>query len=116
MLLLQLMLFKFEHPPLSLWCMQLHDVLHSLGGTPLGYTPASGYLHTRSKSQRGSSFVGLPLDLVNQPELTEARVSAWCAQLSQELQQHAGGAGAGAAQVLLCRYCACLMEGRALAG
>ncbi len=71
--------------------MQLHDVLQALGGTPLGYTPASGYLHTRSKSQRGSSFVGLPLDLVNQPELTEARVGAWCAQLSQELQQHAGG-------------------------
>ncbi len=72
--------------------MQLHDVLASLGGTPLGYTSASGHLHAWSKSQKGSSFVGLPLDLASQPELTEARVSAWCRQLMQELEQHEGEA------------------------
>jgi hypothetical protein len=93
--------------------LQLHDVLTAAGGMPLSssYCCPSTYLMKHSKAMRaaapgnqpsGSSsssssrnsriqFVGLPLDFVNQPELSEARISRWCQQLLQQLQQEYRG-------------------------
>lgn len=82
------------------------------GGTPLtaSYTPPQGYLMRASRAMRPTQqlllqqeqyqqhhqqqqqlFVGLPLDHVNQPELTQGRIARWCDVLLEQLQlQHPG--------------------------
>jgi hypothetical protein len=88
--------------------LQLHDVLAAAGGIPLisSYCCPSTYLMKQSKAIQagaqssrmlGSSssssrqFVGLPLDYVNQPELSDARIAIWCQQLLQQLQKEYPG-------------------------
>lgn len=57
-----------------------------------------GYEHNDSKSIRGDKFCGLLLDMVNQEDLTEERVTQWVAQLRDEgFLQGAGGGGVPAA-------------------
>lgn len=43
-----------------------------------------GYEHDDSKAIRGDKFCGLLLDMVNQEDLTEERVTKWVAQLRDE--------------------------------
>lgn len=69
---------------------ELHRTMAGLGAQPLGRwapPPGEGYLHTASKAwcPAEGSFVGLPLDSVNQPELTPGRIHRWCEQLAAEL-------------------------------
>jgi flavodoxin I len=63
---------------------ELHDVFESLGCNMHGYTSQDGYEHEESKAIRGEKFCGLPLDVVNQDDLTEERVKNWVSQLKQE--------------------------------
>ena len=65
----------------------LHDKLLAQGGSPIGYWPTEGYTFETSKAATAdrSQFVGLAVDEDTQHELTDQRVSAWCAQLQQEI-------------------------------
>jgi flavodoxin I len=59
----------------------LEEKITSLGGQTVGMTSSDGYDHDASKAQKGSQFVGLALDEGNQPELSEARIKAWVAEV-----------------------------------
>jgi len=62
----------------------LWEALAPLGVTLLGTWPTEGYAFAASRALVDGRFVGLPLDEDNQPELSEGRISAWCAQLQAE--------------------------------
>lgn len=63
---------------------ELFDVFESFGCKMLGSWSMEGYEHEDSKSIRGDKFCGLLLDMVNQEELSEERVTKWVAQLIDE--------------------------------
>ncbi|MCS5559377.1 MAG: flavodoxin FldB [Oceanospirillaceae bacterium] len=65
----------------------LHDKLVAQGASAIGYWPTTGYTFETSKAATadGSQFVGLAVDEDSQHELTDQRVTAWCAQLQQEI-------------------------------
>jgi len=64
---------------------ELHSTFEAAGAKMLGYTDASGYeMYTESKSVKDGKFLGLPLDQDNEPDMTEARVKAWVAQIKSE--------------------------------
>lgn len=63
----------------------LADELEARGATLVGRWSTSGYHHLSSRAQRGTEFVGLPLDYDNQDELTEGRIARWTEQLVMEL-------------------------------
>jgi len=63
---------------------ELFDVFESLGCQMFGAWSQEGYEHQASKSIRGDKFCGLLLDMINQEDLTEARVQKWVAQLKEE--------------------------------
>lgn len=55
----------------------------------IGYWSTEGYDFAKSKATTddGDWFVGLALDEANQYDLTDSRLSDWCDQISEELQQ-----------------------------
>lgn len=57
------------------------DIIESQGGELIGFTSVKGYEHDYSKAQRGDEFVGLCLDVDNEDELTEERVSKWLTEI-----------------------------------
>ena len=63
----------------------IHDVLVARGARVIGYWPTTGYEFDNSVAVDGDHFLGLALDQINQPILTEARVDAWLAQIQPEL-------------------------------
>jgi flavodoxin I len=60
------------------------DIAEKNGAQLAGFWPSAGYEHDYSKAQRGDKFVGLCLDVDNQDELTEERVTKWVSQVLQE--------------------------------
>ena len=62
----------------------LHDVAKAAGAEVVGRWPDEDYDYRHSAASEGDFFLGLPLDLTNQPELTEARLNGWVAQLRRE--------------------------------
>ena len=62
----------------------LEAKISARGGKTIGYWSIDGYEHTESKAERNGKFVGLAIDEDNQPELTEARVKTWVAQIKLE--------------------------------
>lgn len=65
----------------------LHDVLAPTGAAFIGFWPTDGYEFTSPKALAadGRHFVGLALDEVNQYDLSEARLQAWCEQILNEM-------------------------------
>jgi flavodoxin I len=63
----------------------LYDKVLERGGTVIGGWSSDGYEFDRSTALIDGVFIGLPLDEVNQPELTVERVTTWCAHV---LEQH----------------------------
>ena len=63
----------------------IHDVLVARGARVIGYWPTTGYEFDNSVAVDGDHFLGLALDQINQPLLTEARVDTWLAQIQPEL-------------------------------
>lgn len=55
----------------------LFDFLKEKNCRLVGNIPSEGYRFERSFALRDGKFVGLPLDEVNQPELTEKRLRSW---------------------------------------
>ena len=64
---------------------ELYEVMGSRGaGVGFGHTPAAGYQHEGSKALRGDTFIGLPLDQVNEGDMTEQRLRDWVDKLATE--------------------------------
>ena len=63
----------------------IHDALVVRGARVVGHWSTAGYEFTASKAVDGNHFLGLPLDQINQPILTEERLDAWLAKIKPEL-------------------------------
>lgn len=63
----------------------LADKLQERGATLVGRWPTAGYEFTASWAVVDGSFIGLPLDDINQPDQTEPRLRAWLLQIRSEL-------------------------------
>jgi len=63
---------------------ELHRIFKGTGATMVGYVDPSGYEYTESKSELEGQFIGLPLDEMNEDDLTEDRLKAWLLQLRGE--------------------------------
>lgn len=59
----------------------LHDAFESAGATLVGRWPIDGYAFKASEAVEDGHFLGLALDQVNQPALTEERLNAWLEQV-----------------------------------
>ncbi|MCX6235415.1 MAG: flavodoxin [Bacteroidetes bacterium] len=59
----------------------LAELLENRGATLTGITLSDGYEFERSKALKEHTFVGLLLDSVNQPELTDKRIKDWIAKI-----------------------------------
>ena len=63
----------------------LHDAFVGRGASVVGRWPVAGYEFNASQAVDGDHFLGLALDQINQPVLTEERLDAWLAQIRPEL-------------------------------
>lgn len=63
----------------------IHDTLVAAGARVVGRWPIAGYEFAASQAVDGDDFLGLALDQINQPVLTEQRIDTWLAQISPEL-------------------------------
>lgn len=64
----------------------VRDIVDAKGGILMGLWPTDGYDFVASKGLADDDhFVGLGIDEDRQPELTEQRVKAWCAQINEEM-------------------------------
>jgi flavodoxin I len=63
----------------------LHDAVTACGATVVGGWPLDGYSFKASQAVIDGRFVGLPLDQILQPALTEARLDTWLTQIRPAL-------------------------------
>ena len=63
----------------------IHDALVVRGARVVGHWSTAGYEFAASKAVDGNHFLGLPLDQINQPILTEERLDAWLEKIKPEL-------------------------------
>ncbi|MEM8857506.1 MAG: flavodoxin [Chloroflexota bacterium] len=54
------------------------------GAQLVGYTSTDGYEHDHSVGIENGKFMGLAIDDINQPELTDGRIEAWITQIRAE--------------------------------
>lgn len=64
----------------------LYRRLRNSGARFVGRFDADGYTFHHSDASDGDAMVGLVLDQVNHPDLTDGRVDRWTAQLKKELE------------------------------
>lgn len=64
---------------------KMHDLFVKLGAEAYGYVPTEGYDYEFSMAEKDGKFCGLPIDDVNQEELTETRLTDWSEQLKAEM-------------------------------
>lgn len=69
----------------ALALVKLRDAAAGAGATIVGQGPIEGYDGVSSEVCEDGNFVGLALDVQNQPELADSRIDAWCAALSAVL-------------------------------
>lgn len=70
---------------------EMHDMFEKAGGKMVGYVSTDGYDFDESKSVRGDKFLGLAIDNVNNDDMTEERIGAWCKQVAQEAKLPVSG-------------------------
>ena len=63
----------------------IHDALVAAGARVVGRWPIDGYEFAASQAVDGDDFLGLALDQINQPVLTEQRIDSWLAQIRPAL-------------------------------
>jgi len=63
----------------------IHDAVSAAGARVVGRWPVAGYEFNLSQGVDGEEFLGLAIDQINQPLLTEARLDRWLAQITPEL-------------------------------
>ena len=56
---------------------ELYEIFSAAGATIIGRWPSDGYQFNNSTALDGDEFVGLVLDLDNQAELTDNRITEW---------------------------------------
>lgn len=64
----------------------LADVFEKVGAKIVGLTDLKGFEFNNSKGLRDGKFLGLPIDIENQPDETENRVNHWVEQLKKEFK------------------------------
>lgn len=64
----------------------LAQIVLENGGKLYGKVSPEGYIFQDSEALVNGEFLGLPVDEDFEPELTDARVTAWVAQLKKEIQ------------------------------
>jgi flavodoxin I len=64
---------------------KMYDVFKSKGAKIVGFVPQDGYTFTHSLAIKDGKFCGLPIDSVNEPDLTVDRTQKWIKQLKEEL-------------------------------
>lgn len=62
----------------------IYKRLEGTGATMIGEFPATGYTFDASTAADGATMVGLVIDEVNHPELTDGRIARWTEQISKE--------------------------------
>ena len=55
----------------------LYEAAKEAGATLIGAVPTDGYSYDDSEAVVDGQFVGLPLDEVNEPDLSDERIAAW---------------------------------------
>lgn len=67
----------------------LHDKIISKGAFAIGEWPVDGYTFNTdiSLTNNKTHFVGLAIDEVNQSNLTESRISQWCQNLLESINE-----------------------------
>lgn len=63
----------------------LYDAIIMQGGTVIGAWEDSGYSYEDSAAVIDGKFIGLALDEDNQSELSDGRITRWCAQIKETL-------------------------------
>ena len=63
----------------------LYDLAVAAGASIIGKWPDKNYDYTSSAAVEGDYFIGLPLDVENQEQLTEQRLATWVSQLQKEV-------------------------------
>ena len=64
----------------------LYDLAVAAGASVIGTWPDEGYDYSASAALAGDFFVGLPLDVENQSQLTEQRLTDWVSLLQKEAE------------------------------
>lgn len=62
----------------------LAERLEKCGVEVVGACPNKGYRFDDSEALKNGSFIGLPIDEDNEPELTQERVNQWCGLLKND--------------------------------
>jgi flavodoxin I len=63
----------------------LYEQLADAGATLVGHWPTTGYTFKASAAVEDGAFLGLALDQINHPALSEGRLDAWLAQILPQL-------------------------------
>jgi len=63
----------------------IYAALNEKGATVVGSWSTDGYEHEESKAVVDDQFVGLALDEDNQYDMTEERITTWCAQIKDQI-------------------------------
>jgi flavodoxin I len=65
---------------------KMKDIFTKLGAdTAFGSWPTEGYAYKYSFAERDGKFCGLPIDDINQEDLTQERVEKWVTQIKSEM-------------------------------
>ena len=64
----------------------LYERLQKTGAEFIDFFNADGYEFDESKACVDGRYVGLLLDEVNKPELTDSRIATWVTQLKKEIE------------------------------
>jgi len=66
---------------------KMDDLFHKCGAeTGFGHWPTKDYKYKYSYAEKGGKFCGLPIDDINQEDLTNNRLVAWVEQIKQEMK------------------------------
>lgn len=65
---------------------KMKDIFSNLGAdTEYGYWSTEGYTYKFSLAEKDGKFCGLPIDDVNQADLTSERITTWASQVKGEM-------------------------------
>ena len=65
---------------------KMEELFHARGAkTGFGHWPTDGYEYKFSLAEKAGKFCGLPIDDINQQDLTEQRLEAWAEQVKSEM-------------------------------
>lgn len=65
---------------------EIYDEMKGTGAEMIGSFNGDGYDYSSSKAERDGVFVGLVLDEVNHPDMSDARIKAWTDQIKREIE------------------------------